>query len=84
MSACINFLENFSKALEFQIEKVEFGNNIYEYTAETFQDAVVIVTFEIENELLDEVGNHIGYFGIDYTYRRIAYYLFKKYEVKAS
>lgn len=62
--------------LGFMIEKVQNGNNIYEYTAETFYSGVVVVEFEVDNELLDSCGNHIGFFGISFAYRRIAYYLF--------
>jgi hypothetical protein len=76
--ADIKFLENLVKSLEFRIERVKYGNNIYEYTAETFDDAIVIVEFEIDNELLDEFGTHIGYFGIDFIYKRIAYYAFDR------
>jgi hypothetical protein len=78
LKASINFLEILSQRADFQIEKVAEGNNIYECTAEVFPEAVLIISFELEHELLDTLGNHVGNFGIDYNYKRIAYFLFKK------
>lgn len=77
MKASTSFLEKLSEHLDFKIEEIQKGNNIYEYTAIIFPEATVIASFELEYELLDELGNHIGYFGVDYIYKRIAYFLFK-------
>lgn len=78
MAASIEFLKELANSLKFNIIQVENGNNIYEFTAESYPEsvAVVIVILEIENELLDSAGNHMGYFGIDYVYGRVAYYAF--------
>jgi hypothetical protein len=80
----LNFLERLVENADFKIEKIQEGNNIYEYTVITFPEAVVIASFEIEYELLDDLGNHVGYFGIDFNYKRIAYFLFKNMKIKGA
>jgi hypothetical protein len=62
----------------FKVVNLPHNETSYEYNIANFPEGNVIGTLNLENEVLDINGEAIGYFGIDFANKVLAYKLNKK------
>lgn len=79
VKATYDFIKSF-KNTDFKVIQVLKNHNVYEFAIEILPEGSVVGVIEVENEIIDDYGNNIGFFGINFDYKILVYNLFKKVE----
>jgi len=80
MKISYDFIKQLKETNCMKIIQIIKNHNIYEFSIDTLPEGRVIGTILLEDEVIDELGNLIGYFGIDFHYNILVYNLFRKEE----
>lgn len=74
MIISIDFLNQLSNSKIMKVYEVPAGYNVFEYAKAHYSEGTVFGSLQIENELVNALGDKVGYFGVDFNHNILAYY----------